>query len=239
MKRCAFLAGATGAIGRPLARQLVAAGWRVVGTTRRPDRAPALRALGVEPVVVDALEGPALEAAVLAARPEAVLHQLTDLPPGLDPALLPAALARNAHLREVGTRHLVAAAVAAGARRLVAQSIAFLYAGGPGPFAEDAPLVAADDPRRGTTAAGVRCLERQVLEAPLEGVVLRYGGLYGPGTGFDRPEGPGGVQVEAAARGALLALDGPPGVYNLAEPGGPAATGKAQRLLGWDPAWRP
>ena len=94
------------------------------------------------------------------------------------------ALVRNARLREVGTRNLVAAAVAAGAKRMVAQSLAFVYAPGPMPYREDAPLCL-DDPVFGETARAVASLEQQVLAAPLTGIVLRYGKLYGPGTGFD------------------------------------------------------
>jgi uncharacterized protein YbjT (DUF2867 family) len=120
-----FLAGATGAIGRRLGPMLVARGWRVIGTTRAPAKAASLAGAGVEPVVVDVYDAPALLRAVVAAGPDIVIHQLTDLPAGLDPSRMAAAGIANARLREEGTRNLVAAAVAAGATRLVAQSIAF------------------------------------------------------------------------------------------------------------------
>ena len=113
MAECLFLAGATGAIGRRVAPLLVAAGWRVVGTTRSPEKARMLRELGVEPVVVDVFNAAALHEALAAARPEVVVHQLTDLPPGLDPARMADAAQRNARIRDEGTRNLVAAAVAA------------------------------------------------------------------------------------------------------------------------------
>ncbi|MFT3916698.1 MAG: NAD(P)-dependent oxidoreductase [Anaeromyxobacteraceae bacterium] len=238
MLRTVFLAGASGAVGRPLSLQLVAAGFRVVGTTRVPAKVAALRALGIEPVVLDVFDAPALSRAVSEARPEVVFHQLTDLPPALDPARMGGALERNARLREEGTRNLVAAAVAAGARRLVAQSLAFVYAAGPRPWREDAPLLPASDPAMGRTVEGVLSLERQVLGAPLQGIVLRYGRLYGPGTGFDAPHRMP-LHVEAAARAALLAIDrGSPGVYNVAEPDGDVAIEKAARDLGWEPRFR-
>ncbi len=240
MHQTIFLAGAAGAIGRRLAPILVADGWRVVGTTRSAARALLLSDLGVEPVVVDVYDAAALRTAVVACRPEVVIHQLTDLPYALATDDLPAALARNARLRDEGTRNLVAAAVAAGARRLVAQSIAFLYAEGLTPHREGDTLLPETDPRYGETVRGVASLERQVLEAPLIGLVLRYGFFYGPGTGADVPSGPGSVHVDAAARAAALAaVQGPAGVYNVAEPNGPIDVNKAVRKLGWSPGWRP
>lgn len=240
MQKTLFLAGAGGAIGRRLAPLLVADGWRVVGTTRSADKAPQLRALGCQPVVVDVFDAAALRQAVAEARPEVVMHQLTDLPYALDAGLMQAALARNARLRDEGTRNLVAAAVAAGARRLVAQSISFVYAEGPLPHREEDPLLPDDHPTYGETARALRSLERQVTGAPLEGVVLRYGFFYGPGTGFDAPTGPGSVHVDAAARAAVLALTrARPGIYNVAEADPSLSSEKAVRDLGWDAGWRP
>jgi nucleoside-diphosphate-sugar epimerase len=234
-----FLAGATGAIGRRLAPFLVADGWRVVGTTRFEDKLEGLRALGVEPVAVDVFDAAALKAAVVAAAPQVVIHQLTDLPPGLDPLLMADARSRNARIRDEGTRNLIAAAVAAGARRFIAQSIAFVYAEGPLPHREDDPLVTPAEGPAGASAHGVISLESQVMAAPLEGVVLRYGRLYGPGTGFDAPSGPGPVHVDAAARAAALAASrGAPGVYNVAEDDGTVVSDMARRELGWSADWR-
>ena len=138
---------------------------------------------------------------------------------------------RNARLRDEGTRNLIAASVRAGARRLVAQSLAFAYAEGPLPHAEDDPL----DPEQ----RGVISLESQVLNAPFEGVVLRYGRLYGPGTGFERAQGPAPLHVDAAARAAFLAaIHGEPGAYNFAEDDGQVSSEKAKRSLGWSADWR-
>src|SRR5690606_7711064 len=120
-----FVAGAAGAIGRRLCPLLVADGWSVTGTTRSAATAPLLRALGVAPVVVDVFDKRALVEAVVESRPAVVIHQLTDLPPALDPARMADALVRNARLSEVGTRHLMAATYDDGATRLVALSITF------------------------------------------------------------------------------------------------------------------
>jgi nucleoside-diphosphate-sugar epimerase len=239
MADCLFLAGATGAIGRRVAPLFVAAGWRVVGTTRSSDKAPMLREWGVEPVVVDVFDAAALRAALEAVRPQVVMHQLTDLPLGLDPARMAEASQRNARIRDEGTRNLVAAAVAADVRRIVAQSIGFAYADGPLPHSEDDPLDSDFDGPRGVSLRGVASLERQVLQAPLEAVVLRYGRLYGPGTGFDAAAGAAPVHVDAAARAAELAvLRGKTGIYNIAEDDGTLACDKAKRDLGWSADWR-
>lgn len=233
-----FLAGATGAIGRRLCRLLVADGWQVTGTTRSAGKVPLLRDLGVKPVVVDVFEEDALVAAVCAAKPSVVIHQLTDLPPALDPSRMASALARSARLREVGTRHLVAAAVAAGAGRMVAQSIAFAYAPGPLPYDEAWPLNTGD-PTYGLTARGVSSLEQQVLAGPFTGIVLRYGKLYGPGTGFDYPPGGGPLHVDDAADAARkAATTGRAGIYNIAEDDGTVAITRAAEELGWRPGFR-
>src|SRR5262245_30613968 len=174
MSKRVFLAGASGAIGRRLCPLLLADGWHVTGTTRSPEKAELLRQVGVEPVIVDVFDAQALHDAVVAAQPAIVVHQLTDLPDNLYPDRMDEASARNAHMREVGTRNLVAAARTAGATRLVAQSIAFAYAPGSTPYSEEAPLNMAATGRAGVSARGVASLEGQVLAAPFDGIVLRY-----------------------------------------------------------------
>jgi nucleoside-diphosphate-sugar epimerase len=235
-----FVAGAAGAIGRPLCRLLIQDGWRVVGTTRSPEKAQILRSLGVEPVIVDVFDEARLLEVMANARPAVVIHQLTDLPPALDPTKMADAVIRNAHLRAIGTRNLVEAAIASGAKRMVAQSIAFAYAPGPLPYGEDAPLnVAAPDEAGGLTARGVASLEQQVLDAPLVGIVLRYGKFYGPGTGFDQPAPGGPVHVEAAADAARRAVTrGAAGIYNVAEDDGTVTIQRAITELGWNPNFR-
>jgi nucleoside-diphosphate-sugar epimerase len=235
-----FVAGATGAIGQRLIPQLRTAGHHVAGTTRFEAKASMLRALGAEPMLVDVFDADALKRAALIAKPDIVIHQLTDLPPGLDPAKMADAIGRNARIREEGTRNLIDASIAAGAKRLIAQSIAWMYAPGPQPHREDDPLDRAIDGPRGITLAGVTSLETQTLRSPpLEGIVLRYGQLYGPGTGSEEPRGQASVHVDAAAHAALLALDrGAPGSYNIAEPNDLIATDKARRDLGFDASFR-
>src|SRR6185503_20044396 len=125
-----FLAGASGAIGRRLVPLLLDAGHQVTGTTRHPETAMMLERAGVVPTVVDVFDAPALTAAVGAAQPAVVIHQLTDLPRELDGARIAASACGNARIRSEGTRNLVAATQAAGAHRFIVQSISFAYAPG-------------------------------------------------------------------------------------------------------------
>jgi len=234
-----FLAGATGTIGRRLVPLLRIAGHHVVGTTRSSAKGDALRAAGVEAVVVDVFDAPALSRAIAAARPDVVIHQLTDLPPGLDPGRMAEAGQRNARIRSEGTENLVRAALASGARRLVAQSIAWIYAPGPRHYTEADPLDTDAQGARAITVAGIVALEQVTLSSPpLEGVVLRYGHLYGPGTGTEQAEPPS-LHVDAAAVAALLAIEkAHAGIYNIAEPNGYLSMEKAERHLGFDPSFR-
>src|ERR1700722_12238202 len=230
-----FLAGAAGVIGRRLTPLLVAHGHEVWGAARSRDKNEFLRKLGARPILADVFDADALATAVLDAKPQIVIHQLTDLASVDDPAGRSSALARNARIREEGTRNLVAAARKAGARRLIAQSIAWAYAPGRRPFREDHPLDLSAEGDRLVSVRGVAALERQVLTASLmEGVVLRYGRLYGPGSGTDTPPSPPAVHVDAAAYAALLAIDhGEPGAFNVADPNDEVSTDKATAALGW------
>jgi nucleoside-diphosphate-sugar epimerase len=229
-----LLAGATGVIGRPLLTLLVRAGHDVTGTTRSAARAGAIADVGAIPAVVDVFDENGLREAARVARPEVVIHQLTNLPDEGDPAKIAASLAANARIRIEGTRNLIIAAKAAGARRMVAQSIAFMYAPGPEPHAEADALMSGDDAR------GVHALEGAVTATPgLDGVVLRYGRLYGPGTWTPIALGRAPLHVDAAAHAALLALThGAPGIYNIAEDDGAVTISKAREQLGFDPSFR-
>ena len=220
---------------------LLADGHSVVGTTRSATKAAELEALGIAPVVLDAFDAGPVREAVANARPHIVIHQLTDLPQLLDPTQMAASRQRNTRLRIEGTANLVAAARAAGARRLIAQSIAFAYADGPEPHGESDPLASSDgDDPVAITAKGVRALEESVLGASgLEGIVLRYGRLYGPGTWYAAATGKGPLHVDAAASAARLAVTrGAAGIYNIAEDDGALLTEKAGRELGFDPGFR-
>jgi nucleoside-diphosphate-sugar epimerase len=231
MSGTVFLAGAGGVIGRRLVPLLRQRGFDVVGTTRSPERAREIERAGARAVVVDAYDREALVHAVAGARPGVVIHQLTDLSHGFAADRVAETRARNARLRAEATPNLVHAARAAGARRLIAQSIAWVYLPGPEPHVESDAI----DP----AVHGVLPLERAVLgAAEIEGIVLRYGWFYGPGAN-PRPAGEPGVHVDAAAHAAVLAIDrGAPGAYNIAEDGPHLSIEKARRELGWDPAFR-
>jgi nucleoside-diphosphate-sugar epimerase len=226
-----FVAGAAGVIGRRMVPLLRQSGYQVFGTTRSAERAAVLEREGITPVIVDAYDRQALVRAVAGVSPGVIIHQLTDLAGGFSPERVNDTLARNAQLRIEGTRNLVAAAHAAGARRLIAQSLVWVYVAGPEPHTEADPINPAQ--------TGVTALESAVLDArPIEGVVLRYGWFYGPGAN-EKPAGSPGVHVDAAAQAAVLAIErGVPGAYNVAEPGPHASIEKARRELGWDPAFR-
>jgi nucleoside-diphosphate-sugar epimerase len=234
-----FLAGAGGAIGRRLTPLLARMGHEVFGTTRAAERAAQIEAMSAHPVVVDIFDRDALVAAVIAARPEAVIHQLTDLPSAPGTPGYEGALKRNARLRTEGTRNLIAATAAAGAKRLIAQSIAFAYAPGEGPRQESDPLETGATGSRAITIQGVIALEEAVLRAlNIDAVVLRYGFFYGPGTWNEKPARPPSIHIDAAAHAALLALKGAPGIYNIADDDGAVSIARARKALGFDPAFR-
>ncbi len=239
MSKKIFLAGATGAIGQVLSRLLVADGWDVYGTTRSDNKVALLQEMGVKPVVVDVYDAEQLKKIMADIQPEIVIHQLTDLPYALDEKEMEAALVRNARLRTEGTKNLVDAAVNAGSKRIIAQSISFIYDEGRTPHVEEDALLPLTHPVYGETVEGVMNLERQVVESGVEGIVLRYGLLYGPKTGFDTPIAPASVHVEAAAKAAELAVTkGATGIYNVAEADQSLSSEKAIKTFGWDAGWR-
>jgi nucleoside-diphosphate-sugar epimerase len=237
-----FLAGAAGAIGRQLLPMLLADGHTVWGTTRSPSRADWIRSTGATAVLMDAFDADGVQAAVVKASPEVIVHQLTDLARGFERRDLEA----NTRLRQVGTRNLVQAALTAGTGRLIAQGAAWLYApkaavtGSGEPLVETDPLLtpalAPDDP----VLPGILALEQLVLGAAgFDGIVLRYGFLYGPGAVGDEPGAPPSVHVAAAARAAAFAVGrGEPGPYNIVDDGQGIANDRARTLLGWAPEAR-
>jgi nucleoside-diphosphate-sugar epimerase len=235
-----FLAGATGVIGRRLGALLIDANYEVFGTTRSEAKAATLEATGVKPIVVDVYDAPVLSLVMATVQPDIVIHQLTDLPSGLNPNQMAAATVRNARIRREGTKNLVAAALAAGVRGIVTQSIAWAYAPGPQPYLENAPLDLSAGGARAVSVQGIATLERLTLESPpLAGTVLRYGQLYGPGTGNDEPKGSAPVHVDAAAHAALLVVHrAATGIFNIAEDTGLVSITKARRELNWHPGFR-
>ncbi|HEY8864783.1 MAG TPA: NAD(P)-dependent oxidoreductase [Candidatus Dormibacteraeota bacterium] len=233
-----FLAGGSGVIGRRLIPQLVAAGHQVSATSRSAGKAAMLQSLGASPVVVDALDAPALRKAVIDFRPDVVMNQLTDLPQRYNPRTIGPFYERTARLRVDATRTLLAAATDVGARRFVYQSMAFMYeATGPTVLAEDAPLAMDGLEPFGSVVRATAEGEQLALSADgITGVVLRYGQLYGPGSYFDHDGdfarqarrrmlpivGNGGgifsfLHVDDAASAAVIALGHGDGVYNIVD----------------------
>jgi nucleoside-diphosphate-sugar epimerase len=234
-----FVAGATGVLGRSVVPMLVAAGHEVTGMTRSPEKVSTLEAAGAEPVVCDALDAHALKAAVVGARPEAIVHLLTALPDRLNPRKVKRDLAVNDRLRSRGTRDLVAAAQAAGVKRIVAESIAFAYfPGPPGTLHTETEVLHLDGPKSFRRTAGA-LHELECAVRGVQGTVLRFGYLYGPGTSIARAgtiaedlrrrrmpvvgRGEGVwsfVHIDDAARAIVLALeeqDGEAHIYNVVD----------------------
>jgi nucleoside-diphosphate-sugar epimerase len=232
-----FVAGATGAIGAQLVPLLIAEGHQVTGMTRSPTKADALRSAGAEPAIADALDADAVMSAVAEARADAVIHQLTAIPPRVDPRKVVRDFALTDRLRTEGTRHLVAAARASGVARIIAQSVAFAYAPGPPGtvHGEDDPLNPNPPAQFKHSAESLAELERTVLGAG--GLVLRYGYFYGPATSISASGSIGEevarrrlpiigngrgvwsfVHVEDAARATVAALiNGDSGAYNVVD----------------------
>lgn len=178
-----FLAGATGVIGYPITKLLVAAGHEVAGMTRSPTKADLLRQLGARPVVCDVFDRAALTDAVAGFAPDVVMHQLTDLPDVIE--RIPEFEERNSRIRREGTANLIAAAKAAAVEAFLAQSVAWTLPGD----------------------GGVAVAEHESAVLDAGGVVLRYGMFYGPGTfGGDDPPPPPRVHVDEAARRTLAAM---------------------------------
>ncbi len=233
-----FVAGATGVIGRRLVPMLVERGHDVVGMTRSEERGDALRAAGAQPVVCDVYDADRLKAVIVEARPDALMHELTDIPPDIDPRKYAEQFAGNDRVRTDGTRNLMEAAASAGVSRVIAQSISIAYAPVGGwvkteedPLYDDAPM-----PFRRSVEA-LHGLESAVTGHPgIGGVALRYGLFYGPGTAYASDGHLAGltrrrnlpivgrgdavtsfIHIDDAATATVAALSGPPGIYNVVD----------------------
>jgi nucleoside-diphosphate-sugar epimerase len=190
-----FVAGGTGAIGRPTLDQLLARGHNVVAMTRTPERAQSLAAQGIEPAIADVFDAESVKAAVIRAQPEVVIEQLTALPRTYTRESMNATAALNTRIRSEGGANVLAAAKAAGVRRFLKQSMAFWGIPGAGLADEETPLSVDASPAVAADARLVTETERRLLQTPdLEGIALRYGFFYGPGTWFN-PDGDVGQQV--------------------------------------------
>ena len=234
-----LLAGATGAIGRPLLQRLLAEGHEVVATTRSEESAERLTAQGAEGVVLDAFDAPAVMRVVADARPEVVVHQLTSLPADVSPKAMKASISATNKLRRVTVPTFMRAARDAGARRIVVQSISFATEPqGPRVVDESAPLWTHGPRDVQPVMQTISDMERNALSMEgIDALVLRYGFFYGPGTWYDRSGAigrmiakrqypvcgdSGGVwswiHIDDAADATVRALDrGEPGVYNITD----------------------
>lgn len=235
-----FVAGATGAVGKPLVARLLAGGYEVVALSRSPQHSDALRALGAEPAVADALDRAAIVEVVQRAAPDVIIHELTALTGVKNYKKFDEEFALTNRLRTEGADNLLAAAQAAGVRRVVAQSYGnWNYARtGTAPKTEDDPLDPNPPAHQRQSLAAIRYLEAAVMgTAGIDGIALRYGNLYGPGTGIARDgdiatsirkralpiigDGAGVwsfIHVEDAASAAIAAIQhGAPGIYNIAD----------------------
>src|SRR5918998_497361 len=232
-----FVAGGTGAVGRPLMAELLARGHAPVVLTRSPEKARALAEQGVEPAVADVFDGDAVKAALNRAKPEVVIEQLTALPRTYTRESLSATGTHNTRLRLEGGANVLAAGQAAGVRRYLRQSIALWAAPGPGLADEETPLAFDASPAVAADARIVTELEQRLLGNPdIEGIALRYGFFYGPGTYFT-PDGDVARQVrqqqfpivgdgkgvwswlhieDAAIATVAAAEQGNPGIYLIA-----------------------
>ncbi|WEO97587.1 NAD(P)-dependent oxidoreductase [Streptomyces sp. FXJ1.172] len=210
-----LIAGATGAIGSRLVTQLVARGHEVVGTTRSAAKTDALRALGAEPAVVDALDPDSVADTVAKAEPEVIVHQLTALSGPADLKSVKQMAAATNRLRTEGTDHLLAAARAVGARRFVAQSNALWMERTGGPVTDERGRLEPNPPADGAEAvSALRHLEDSVTGINwAEGIALRYGGLYGPGTAMSAA--PDAVMAEQIRKRKFPIVGGGSGVWSL------------------------
>jgi 2-alkyl-3-oxoalkanoate reductase len=232
-----FVAGGTGAIGRPLIAKLLAKGHVLVALTRSPEKAQALVKQGIEPAIADVFDADAVKTVVSRAQPEVVIEQLTALPKTYTRESMNAAAALNTRIRLEGGANVLAAAQAVGVRRYLRQSVAFYAIPGPGLANEDTPLAFDASPAIAAGARELTELEHGLLGTHnMEGIVLRYGFFYGPGTWFN-PDGDVAKQVrqqqfpiigngkgvwswlhieDAALATVAAAEQGNPGIYLIA-----------------------
>ena len=229
-----FVAGASGAIGQPIIAELIRQGHTVTAIARSTGRLDGLAKLGAHILSVDVFDGNALEQVLRDSQAEAVIDELTSLP--ADPADLPKSLPQDRELRMVGGENLLRAAIAAGVRRYLQQSSGFFLEPGEGLATESAGFAIGASPSVAFSAKTYEELEERLFSSPLEGVALRYGFFYGPGTWYRR-DGAGAdqfrrseipiigegsavwswVHIDDAAAATIAALTAPPGIYNIVD----------------------
>jgi nucleoside-diphosphate-sugar epimerase len=232
-----FVAGATGAIGRPLIKNLIHAGHTAFGMVRSQSSSAPVTEAGAEAVIADALDATSVSAAITKIRPDAIINELTSLPKHYTATEMKAAAEQDARVRVEGNKNLISAALQTGVRRVLVQSTGFWYAPGEG-FADESEAFAfSASPAVAAGAARYAELEAMAIGRPeLKGVALRYGFFYGPGTWFTS-DGDVGEQVrqqqvpiigsgqgvwswihiDDAAEVTVRALDCAPGAYNIVD----------------------
>ncbi|MFZ0705320.1 MAG: NAD(P)-dependent oxidoreductase [Candidatus Korobacteraceae bacterium] len=232
-----FVAGATGAIGRPLIKSLTLAGHTAFGMVRAQSSSSSVSEMGAEPVIADALDAASVSGAVAKVRPDVIINELTSLPKHYTPTDMEAAAEGDARVRSEGNRNLIAAALQTGVRRFLVQSTGFWYAPGEGLAEESEGFAFSASPGVAAGAQRYAELEAVTLGRPeLQSVALRYGFFYGPGTWFTSDgdvgeqvrqqqvpavgDGQGvwsWVHIDDAADATVRALDCAPGAYNIVD----------------------
>ncbi len=229
-----FVAGASGAIGQPIVAELIRNGHTVTGIARSTARLEGLQRLGARVLAVDVFDGNALEQAVRDSQADAIIDELTSLP--ADPADLPKSLPGDRKLRIEGGENLLRAAIATGVRRYIQQSSGFFLEPGEGLATESAGFAIGASPDVSWSARTYEELEERLFDSPLQGVALRYGFFYGPGTWYHRDgagadqfrrgevpiigEGRGvwsWIHIDDAAKATVAALTATPGIYNIVD----------------------
>lgn len=232
-----FIAGATGAIGYKLCLILRQKGFTVYGMTRSIDKARFLQAIGVHSLIADIFDAERIKEIISEVAPDVVIHQLTDLPYGLQPDLMQQARIRNAKIRKEGTYNLVQALTNTSCK-LIVQSIAFAYLPDQPCYNEQTALdLNSVNPILKLNAEGINELEKQVQNSGLNHVILRYGKLYGEVTGCVAAESCK-IHVDAAAHAAYLAIEKGNGIYQIVEDEQRYMNIKAKTELGFEPDYR-
>lgn len=232
-----FIAGATGAIGYKLCLILKQKGFTVYGMTRSVDKAKFLQAIGVEPRIADIFDGERIKQIISEIEPDVVIHQLTDLPYGLQPEFMQQARIRNAKIRKIGTDNFVQA-VTNKACKLIVQSIAFACVPDQPYYNEQAELdLNSANPITRLNAESIDELEKQIQSSGLNRVILRYGKLYGEATGCIAADFCK-IHVDAAAHAAYLSIEKGQGIYQIVEDEQLYLNEKAKRELGFNPDYR-
>ena len=233
-----FVAGATGAIGYKLCLILKQHNYNVFGSTRSENKVNFLEAIGVQPVIVDVFNENQLIDKIKAISPQYIIHQLTDLPFGLNPALMSEARIRNAKIREIGTQNLIKAAHAVACEKFIAQSIAFAHESNLAQVDETTELASnSNNEILKKNAQSIENMESQIENSHLKYVILRYGKLYGAATGCE-PTELGRIHVDAAAYAAFLAIQHGEGIFQVTENDQLYNSNKAQKTLNFDSSYR-